>query len=59
MKKTVKLNLIAKGNNFKGSDKADIARKVLNQIMIEVLNDNPSWDDEEEARQTGKESIIE
>jgi len=27
--------------------------------MIEVLHDNPSWDDEEVARQKVKESIIE
>ena len=54
-----KIELVTKGNNFKGSDKADIARKILNQIMIEVLHDNPSWDDEEVARQKVKESIIE
>ena len=47
-----------KGNNFKGSDKADIARKVLKQIMIEVLKENPSWSDEEEARETIKASIV-
>ncbi|MCJ7571521.1 MAG: DNA polymerase elongation subunit (family B) [Candidatus Thermoplasmatota archaeon] len=57
--KNGKIELITKGNNFKGSDKADIARKILNQIMIEVLHDNPSWDDEEVARQKVKESIIE
>jgi len=57
--KNGKIELVTKGNNFKGSDKADIARKILNQIMIEVLHDNPSWDDEEVARQKVKESIIE
>jgi hypothetical protein len=57
--KNGKIEMITKGNNFKGSDKADIARKILNQIMIEVLHDNPSWDDEEKARQKVKESIIE
>ncbi len=53
-----KIEMITKGNNFKGSDKANIARKILNQIMIEVLKDNPSWTDEEEARKIIKSSII-
>ncbi len=47
-----------KGNNFKGSDKANIARKILKQIMIEVLKENPTWTDEEEARKAIKNSII-
>jgi DNA polymerase elongation subunit (family B) len=50
--------MITKGNNFKGSDKANIARKVLKNIMIEVLKENTSWDDEEEARKDIKNSII-
>jgi DNA polymerase elongation subunit (family B) len=53
-----KIELITKGNNFKGSDKADIARKVLKNIMIEVLKENPTWTDEEEARNAVKNSII-
>ncbi len=53
------IELVTKGNNFKGSDKADIARKILKQIMIEVLHDNPSWNDEEIARQKVKETILE
>ncbi len=53
------IELVTKGNNFKGSDKADIARKILKQIMIEVLYDNPSWNDEEMARQKVKETILE
>jgi DNA polymerase elongation subunit (family B) len=57
--KNGKIELITKGNNFKGSDKADIARKILKNIMIEVLHDNPYWDDEEVARQNIKNSIIE
>ena len=57
--KNGKIELVTKGNNFKGSDKADIARKILNQIMLEVLHNNPSWDNEEVARQNVKESIIE
>jgi len=50
--------MITKGNNFKGSDKANIARKVLKNIMIEVLKENTSWDDEEDARKNVKQSII-
>jgi DNA polymerase elongation subunit (family B) len=56
--KNGKIELVTKGNNFKGSDKADIARKILRQIMIEVLRDNPSWTDEEEARTNIKNSIM-
>jgi DNA polymerase elongation subunit (family B) len=56
--KNGKIDMIAKGNNFKGSDKADIARKVLNEIMIDVLKENPTWDDEEEARKATKTCII-
>ena len=53
-----KIEMITKGNNFKGSDKADIARKTLKKIMIEVLKENPTWEDEEEARQSVKNSIM-
>ena len=49
--------MIAKGNNFKGSDKANIARKVLKTIMMNVLKENLSWTDEEEARKAIKNSI--
>jgi len=52
-----KIEMITKGNNFKGSDKANIARKVLERIMFNVLKDNSSWDDEEEARNAVKASI--
>ena len=52
------IEMITKGNNFKGSDKADIARKTLKKIMIEVLKENPTWKDEEEARQSVKNSIM-
>ena len=54
-----KIEMITKGNNFKGSDKADIARKALKEIMLEVLKENYSWEDEEEARKKVKESIME
>ncbi len=53
-----KIEMITKGNNFKGSDKADIARKTLKKIMIEVLKENPIWDDEEKARESIKNSIM-
>jgi len=52
-----KIEMVTKGNNFKGSDKADIARKALNDIMIEVLKENHTWKDEEEVRKAVKESI--
>jgi len=52
-----KIEMITKGNNFKGSDKADIARIALNDIMIEVLKENHTWKDEEEARKSVKNSI--
>jgi hypothetical protein len=51
--------MITKGNNFKGSDKANIARKVLKTIMIDVLKELPYWNDEEEARKKIRESIRE
>jgi len=50
--------MTTKGNNFKGSDKANIARKILRQIMIEVLKENPTWNDEEEARKEIRNSIM-
>ena len=55
--KNGKIEMITKGNNFKGSDKANIARIALNKIMIEVLKENPTWNDEEEVRKNVKNSI--
>jgi len=55
--KNGKIELTTKGNNFKGSDKANIARKVLKTIMINVLKENTSWTNEEEARKEIKNSI--
>jgi DNA polymerase elongation subunit (family B) len=55
--KNGKIELTTKGNNFKGSDKANIARLVLEEIMIAVLKDVPSWDNEEDARNAVKNSI--
>ncbi len=57
--KNGKLEMNTKGNNFKGSDKANIARKVLKEIMIKVIKENTSWDDEEEARKSVKNAIME
>jgi len=51
------IEMITKGNNFKGSDKANIARKVLAEIMMKVLQENPCWEQEEDARTAVKESI--
>ncbi len=53
-----KVDMTTKGNNFKGSDKANIARKTLKEIMIKVLKENSEWRDEETARTTMKESIM-
>jgi DNA polymerase elongation subunit (family B) len=55
--KNGKLEMVTKGNNFKGSDKANIARKVLEEIMTKVLRENPVWEKEEEARVAVKNSI--
>jgi DNA polymerase elongation subunit (family B) len=52
-----RIEMITKGNNFRGSDKANIARKVLERLMIDVLKENPCWDNEEEARTAIKNSI--
>jgi DNA polymerase elongation subunit (family B) len=52
-----KIEMTTKGNNFKGSDKANIARKVLAEIMMTVLKENPSWEKEEDARAAVKNSI--
>jgi DNA polymerase elongation subunit (family B) len=49
--------MTTKGNNFKGSDKPDIARIVLKDIMLDVLKENVCWESEEEARERIKKSI--
>ena len=51
------VEMITKGNNFKGSDKANIARRVLETIMMQVLRDNPVWEDEAKAREAVRQSI--
>jgi DNA polymerase elongation subunit (family B) len=55
--KNGKIEMTTKGNNFKGSDKANIARKVLAEIMMTVLQENPCWEKEEDVRAAVKESI--
>jgi DNA polymerase elongation subunit (family B) len=55
--KNGKIEMTTKGNNFKGSDKANIARKVLAEIMMTVLKENPSWEEEDEVRNAVKNSI--
>lgn len=52
-----KLRMTTKGNNFRGSDKAPIAPKFLEEIMINSLRDNIEWQDEEKARQAMRASI--
>jgi len=52
-----KVEMNTKGNNFKGSDKANIARLVLEEIMIKVLQQNASWEKEDIARDAVKTSI--
>ncbi|PKK85428.1 MAG: DNA polymerase elongation subunit (family B) [Thermoplasmata archaeon HGW-Thermoplasmata-1] len=49
--------MTTKGNNFKGSDKAELARIVLEEIMRKVLLENSSWESEESARRCVKASI--
>ncbi len=51
------LIMSTKGNNFKGSDKAPIARKVLEQIMFRVLRDHQEWTDEVKVKESIKRSI--
>lgn len=51
------VEMATKGNNFKGSDKANIARKALKEIMVNVLRDVSQWSDEDEARSLVKDSI--
>ena len=51
------IQMNTKGNNFKGSDKANIARIALYDIMLQVLRENPRWTEEEAARESLRESI--
>lgn len=51
------VQMVTKGNNFKGSDKPDIARVVLADIMVDALRENVAWDSEEKMRRDIKTSI--
>jgi DNA polymerase elongation subunit (family B) len=55
--KNGRIEMVTKGNNFKGSDKANIARKILEEIMVTVLKENPCWAKEEDVRAAVKTSI--
>jgi DNA polymerase elongation subunit (family B) len=55
--KNGKLRMQTKGNNFRGSDKAPIAQKALEAIMVNSLRDLIEWDDEEKARESMKAAI--
>jgi len=52
------LEMTSKGNNFKGSDKPNLARKVLERIMKRVLAENLFWENPHEARTRLIESIV-
>lgn len=52
-----KLHMETKGNNFKGSDKADLARMELAKIMERSMGENLVWKDEEGARKSMQNSI--
>ncbi|MBU0497936.1 MAG: DNA polymerase elongation subunit (family B) [Candidatus Thermoplasmatota archaeon] len=53
-----RVSMVTKGNNFKGSDKANIARIILKDIMLVVLHDHPSWEHEEDIREEMKVAIM-
>jgi DNA polymerase elongation subunit (family B) len=52
-----KLRMTTKGNNFRGSDKAPLAQKLLADIMTKSLAENIEWQDEEAAREAMKAAI--
>ncbi|MBW3582346.1 MAG: DNA polymerase elongation subunit (family B) [Euryarchaeota archaeon] len=52
-----RLQMEVKGNNFKGSDKADLARNVLARVMERAMGENLVWETEEQARASLKASI--
>jgi len=54
-----KLKMTTKGNNFKGSDKPNMARRALDRIMKSVLAENlEPWKEEDESRARLRESIV-
>jgi DNA polymerase elongation subunit (family B) len=52
-----RLEMFTKGNNFRGSDKAPIAQRLLGDIMRSALRDVVEWTDEEQAREALKAAI--
>lgn len=52
-----KVVMETKGNNFKGSDKAPLARTLLSEIMQRSLKEVASWEEEEDARERMKTAI--
>jgi DNA polymerase elongation subunit (family B) len=52
-----RLVMTTKGNNFRGSDKAPVAQKLLAQIMQQALTECIEWADEETARQAMQAAI--
>jgi len=52
-----KLTMSTKGNNFKGSDKAPIARKTLGDIMFRVLKEHQHWQSEVKVKDSIRKSI--
>lgn len=55
--KSGRLVMETKGNNFKGSDKPNLARTQLAQIMERAMRENLVWEDEDKAREAMKASI--
>ena len=51
------LTMNTKGNNFKGSDKAPVARIVLQEIMARVLKEHQVWQSEMKVKESIKMSI--
>ena len=51
------LSMSTKGNNFKGSDKAPLARKVLGEIMFRVLREHQEWSSETRVKDSIRKSI--
>lgn len=52
-----RLEMFTKGNNFRGSDKAPIAQRLLGDIMRAALKETISWQEEEQAREALQAAI--
>lgn len=55
--KNGELVMSTKGNNFKGSDKAPVGRKVLGEIMFRVLREHQHWQSEQKVKDSIRKSI--